>query len=162
MAKLIKQLQNNRSIVFDNGKFDSFCVYIVEANGIRSAPFDQTYFSGLKSISTKYPNHKVYNDFISIYSITIKEIEEKALLKIDEIVSTYNNEDKPIIEQWFTVLYAGMIAEENKQRTKLGKRVKMLGMHQVLILNMPAEEAAKFSYGKKWEELDAIMRPLGF
>jgi hypothetical protein len=66
------------------------------------------------------------------------------------------------VEQWFTVLYAGMIAEENKQNAILKKRVKRLGMHQVLMLNMPSSVAAKFSYGKKWRDLDAIMRPYGF
>lgn len=35
-------------------------------------------------------------------------------------------------------------------------------MYQVLILGIPAKEAAKFSYGKPWRELDSIMREYGF
>lgn len=162
MAKIIKALQNNRSVIFDTGKFDDWCVYVVENNGAKKAPFDQTYFNDLKTISQKYPLNKVYDDFVTIYNDTTKEIDKGVLLKIDHIFSTYNPEDQIIIEQWMTVLYAGMIAEENKTNAILKKRVKRLGMHQVLILHMPANEAAKFSYGKKWRDLDAIMRPLGF
>ncbi len=55
-----------------------------------------------------------------------------------------------------------MIAEDNKENAILKKIVKRLEMHQVLILNMPARDAAKFSYGKNWRDLDAIMKPLGF
>ncbi len=162
MAQLVKQLRNNRSVVFDTGKFDDWCVYVVESNGTKKAPFDETYFSDLFQISRKYTQDKVYNDFVSIYNATTKNIDNNTLSLIDNITNTYSNEDQIIIEQWFTVIYAGMIAEENKQFAILKKRVKRLGMHQVLKLNMSAKDAAKFSYGKKWRELDAIMQPLGF
>lgn len=162
MPRLIKQLQNNRSVIFDSGKFDDWCVYVVESNGFKEAPFDETYFADLYRISQKYPNNKVYDDFVMIYERTTRTIDHDVLSLIDEIVATYNQEDKIIVEQWFSVIYAGMIAEENKENAVLKKRVKRLGMYQVLILNMPAGEAARFSYGKRWRELDAIMRPLGF
>lgn len=162
MAKLVKQLQNNRTVIFDTGKFDDWCVYVVESNGNRKAPFDETYFSDLHAISQKYDQHKVYNDFVCIYARTTELIDPSVLTLIDKITNTYKEEDKIIVEQWFSVIYAGMIAEENKQKAVLKKRIKRLGMHQVLILNMPAREAAKFSYGKKCKELDAMMKPLGF
>lgn len=162
MASLIKNLQNNRSVIFDTGKFDDWCVYVVEANGSKQAPFDATYFSDLNIISNSYPNDKVYLDFVTIYDLTTKNIDINVLHTIDQIVNTYSAQHKIIVEQWFTVLYAGMIAEENKQFAILKKRVKRLGMYQVLMLNMPPADAAKFSYGRKWRELDAIMKPYGF
>jgi hypothetical protein len=162
MARLIKQLQNNRSVIFDSGKFDDWCVYVVESNGFKKAPFDETYFSDLYQIAQSYSNNKVYNDFVMIYERTTRNLDNGVLTMINEIVSTYNHEHMIAVEQWLTVIYAGMIAEENKVNAILKKRVKRLGMHQVLILNMSAREAAKFSYGKKWRELDAIMIPLGF
>jgi hypothetical protein len=55
-----------------------------------------------------------------------------------------------------------MIAEENKENAILGKRIKRLGMHQVLIENMKPEEAAVFSKGKKWKELHRLMKKRGF
>ncbi len=162
MAKLVKKLKGDRAVIFDTGKFDDWCVYVVESNGAKNAPLDETCFSDLYNISLKYSGNKVYNDFVSIYNRTTKEINSSILVLIDDIVSTYKERDKIIIEQWLTVIYAGMIAEENKAFAILKKRVKRLGMHQVLILKMPARDAAKFSYGKKWSTLDAIMKPLGF
>lgn len=162
MATLVKQLRNGRSVIFDTGKFDDWCVYVVENNGNKKAPFDETYFQDLYNISRNYPEDKVYDDFVLLYQQTTKDIDPDVLTLIDDITNTYNENDKIIVEQWFTVIYAGMIAEENKQFAVLKKRVKRLGMHQVLKLNMPAKDAAKFSYGKKWRELDTIMKPLGF
>ena len=162
MARLIKNLQNDRKVIFDSGKFDEWCVYVVEANGSKKAPFDETYFNDLYDISCKYPQNKVYNDFVEIYDNTTKDVDDSVLLQIDEIVSAYNPEDKTIIEQWLTVIYAGMIAEENKDRAILKKRIKRLGMYQVLVLNVPANEAARFSYRRPWRELDTIMKGFGF
>ena len=162
MSKLIKELADNRKVIFDTGRFDDWCVYVVEKNGTKTAPLDVEYFSDLKNISASYENDKVYKDFVEIYDNTDASINPTVLELIDKLVLTYKNEDKPLIEQWFSVIYAGMIAEENKQYAKLKKRVKRLGMHQVLKLGQEAKIAANFSKGKKWRELDSIMKPLGF
>ncbi len=162
MSTLIKNLKNNRKVIFGKGRFDDWCVYIVEADGFIKAPLDVTYFSELNTISQKYLNHKIYNDFVQIYNRTDKSVNQEVLMLIESIASTYNDEDKEKIEQWFTVLYAGMIAEENKANAILKKRVKRLGMYQVLMQNIPAIEAAKFSFGKKWRDLDQLMSSFGF
>lgn len=161
MRKLIKLLKNNRQVIFDKGKFDDWCVYVVEQDGRKKAHFDTTYFTDLKAIANKYDAEKVYNDFVDIYNGTTKTIDKPILDLIDKIVETYNQDDKIIIEQWFAVLYGGMIAEENKQFAILKKRIKRLGMHQILKLDYEPNVAANFSRGKKWRELDAIMKPLG-
>ncbi|MDR2652338.1 MAG: hypothetical protein LBC68_08520 [Prevotellaceae bacterium] len=160
--EIVKNLQKNRKVIFDSGKFDDWCVFVVEADETKNAPLDKTYFNDLYEISSKYPKNKVYNDFVEIYKNTTKDIDAVVLSQIDDIVNTYDPADKTIIEQWFTVIYAGMVAEENKDRAILKKRIKRLGMHQVLILNMPANEAAQFSKGKPWRELDSIMKGFGF
>ncbi|NTV99741.1 MAG: hypothetical protein HGA19_00375 [Oscillochloris sp.] len=53
-----------------------------------------------------------------------------------------------------SILYAGMIAEENKRQARLRKRVKRLGVHQVLFEGLAPEEAATFSKVKLWEVID--------
>lgn len=161
MSRLIKKLKNNRQVVFDTGRFDDWCVYVVESNGFRTAYFDETYFSDLYRIAQKYSDQKVYNDFIKIYERTTKIIDPEIVALIDALTETYHPEDKTNIEQWFTVIYAGMIAEENKDKAILKKRIKRLGMYQVLVQNMPAKDAAKFSIGKKWRDLDALMKSYG-
>lgn len=162
MSRIIKQLVNNRKVIFDNGRFDDWCVYVVEENGSKKAPFDAEYFSDLKNISTHYEVDKVYNDFVEIYNETSKIIDQNILHLINKLVSTYRVEHQALVEQWFVVIYAGMIAEENKQFAILKKRIKRLGMHQILKLGYEPIIAANFSKGKKWRELDEIMRPLGF
>lgn len=162
MERLVKIIRNKRKVMFDAGSFDDWCVYVVEENGSRKAPFDVDYFTDLKNLSTHYLNNKVYNDFVSVYSITSTAIDANVTTLIDNIVITYQEEHRIIIEQWLTVLYAGMIAEENKKFAILKKRVKRLGMHQVLIDNVSPRIAANFSKGKKWRELDDIMQQKGF
>jgi hypothetical protein len=162
VARLIKVLKSNRRVIFDSGSFDNWCVYVVEEDGTRKAPFDVEYFTDLKKISAHYIDNKVYNDFVVIYDLTTSSIDLKVVNQIDKIVSTYHVHHQIIIEQWFAVLYAGMIAEENKKHAILKKRVKRLGMHQVLIDNLSPSIAANFSKGKKWRELDSFMSPKGF
>ncbi len=162
MERLIKNLANNYKIVFDSGRFDNWCVYIVEADGNRNAPFDNQYFSDLLNLSKKYIGDKVYKDFVKIYEQTTSNIDNEVTKLIDNISLTYDVEDRILIEKWFTVIYAGMIAEENKEQAVLKKRIKRLGMHQVLIDKIEPQIAANFSRGKKWRELDAIMRQKGF
>lgn len=162
MSSIIKNLGNNRKVIFDSGSFDDWCVYVVEESGSKKAPFDMEYFSDLKSISKHYPADKVYNDFVKIYNKTGKIIDQSVLDLIDKIVLTYKDEHKILVEQWFTVIYAGMIAEENKKYAILKKRVKRLGMYQILKLGYEPKKASNFSKGKKWKELEAIMEPLGF
>ncbi len=162
MAVLIKELKNNRKVIFDKGSFDNWCVYVVEANGHKQAPFDTTYFDYLQKISIDYPNGKVYDDFIIIYHLTTKNIDAEVLNSIDTIVTTYKPEHQIEVEQWFSVIYAGMVAEENKENAILKKRIKRLGMHQTLIDKWMFEDAANFSKGKGWRELDEIMKEKGF
>ena len=162
MIRLIKNLANDRKVVFDTGKFDNWCVYVVERNGTRTAPLDWEYFSAFKQLSNKYPSDKVYNDFVSVYDKTTTTIDSSVIDLINDIVVTYNEDDQNIIEQWLSVIYGGMVAEENKQKAILKKRIKRLGMHQTLKLGYLPQFAANFSKGKRWQELDAVMRPLGF
>lgn len=156
--RLIKNLKDDRKVVFAQGKFDDWCVYVVEENGTKKAPFDVEYFTELKTLNVLYGNNKVYQDFLTIYHLVNKTIDSNILTLIDEIVNTYEKQHQVIIEQWFTVIYAGMIAEENKANAILKKRVKHLGVHQTLIQDFEPAIAARFSNGKNWRELDLIMK----
>ncbi len=162
MERLIKLLPNQQKVVFDQGKFDAWCVYVVEPNGERYAPKDSVYFAELQKIALSYPENKVYNDFVSIYQKTTLRIDEKILTYIEKLYPSYLPHHWEKTALWFTVLYAGMVAEENKENAILKKRIKRLGMYQVLIQQKAPETAAVFSKGKNWRELDSLMRQLGF
>ena len=161
MPRVIKNVQGKNLIEFDNGHFDEWCVFLTRPGTARYAPRDTEYFTILKNMGRLYGHAKIYNDFISYYNNTSTEIDNNILDQITELSKDYapHSEEMDI---WFTVLYAGMIAEENKANAVLKKRIKRLGMHQVLLNNMAPEEAADFSKGKRWMELDRIMREKGF
>lgn len=162
MSETVKHLADGRAVVFDEGTFDRWCVYVVEAGGERHAPRDETYFNDLRRIAGGYVDGKVYSDFVAVYEQTTRHIDPAVLSLIDNLAATYEAGDRVLVEQWFAVLYAGMIAEENKRRAKLKKRIKRLGMHQVLVEGMPPSQAAHFSRDKKWYELAGIMHGHGF
>jgi len=161
MPQLIKNVRNKNLITFDTGSFDNWCVYLTRAGKERYAPRDLEYFTILSNFGVKYGCQKVYDDFVRIFNKTHKEISPEVLQLITDIAAGYGV-DSEEIDIWFTVVYAGMIAEENKANAILGKRIKRLGMYQLLIEKMSPESAANFSKGKKWKELDAIMKEKGF
>ncbi len=161
MPQKINSFTNGGFIEFDTGNFDDWCVFVTKPTGERFAPTDVHYFSRLKKLGEKYGCQKIYDDFVVIFNRTTKTIDP-VIFSLILSLSKYYNEDSLEIEIWFSVLYAGMIAEENKQFAILKKRIKRLGMHQILIDNLEPEFAANFSKGKKWRDLDKLMKSKGF
>ena len=155
--KVIKRLKNGRTVYFKYGTFDKWCV-VVGDDYKKSAPYDVDYFTYFQDLSKTYEEDKIYNDFVTIYNITTKDITEDVRTTIENISSTYREEDRLTVEENFTVIYGGMIAEINKENTMLGKRVKHLGVYQILKENLDPLYVANFSKGKSWTELDEIMK----
>lgn len=161
MPQLLNRFSNGSKIEFDEGCFDKWCVFVRKANGERFAPLDTQYFSRLKKVGEKYGPQNIYDDFVVIYNRTTKEVNPE-VFELIKVMSKNYGDDSLEIEIWFSVLYASMIAEENKENAILKKRIKRLGMHQLLIDDFEPEVAATFSKGNKWRELDTIMGTLNF
>ena len=161
MPQKLNSFSNGGFIEFDLGCFDGWCVFVTSPGNDRFAPTDVQYFTRLKVLGEKYGPQKVYDDFVVIYNRTTKNVDPK-VFELIAVLSRFYNSDAVEMEIWLNVVYAGMIAEENKENAILKKRIKRLGMHQVLIDEMPPGAAAVFSKGKKWKELDEIMRLMGF
>jgi len=161
LARLIKNIRNRNLVEFDKGLFDQWCVYLTRHGLQRYAPKDTEYFSILNNLGNTFGKAKIYNDFTVFYNLTTYKVDNTIL----ECITTLSNDYESSAEEvdiWFTVIYAGMVAEENKVNAILKKRIKRLGMHQVLLENIEPETAANFSKGKKWKELDALMKTKGF
>lgn len=159
--KIIKRIRNNYKVIFDRGTFDDFCVYVSDEYNKKTAPKDVEYFGFFRELSNQHGCDKVYNDFITIYEMTDTTISLGVRDKIEDIVKTYPDDIQFEMEKNLTVIWGGMIAEENKENTYLGKRVKHLGVYQVLKENMDVGEAANFSKNKPWKELDSLMKERG-
>ena len=161
MPRLVAKLPDGSVVEFDNGKFDSWCVYLTMPRQLRYAPKDTEYFGTFRMLGKIFGNRKIYEDFTRIYEQATKNIENKVIKTIIGISDDYA-EFKDKICVWLTVIYAGMIAEENKENAVLKKRIKRLGMFQLLIENKDEEFAANFSRGKTWKEIDNVCREKGF
>jgi len=160
MPTLIKIVRGRNKIEFDKGSFDDWCVFLTRPAQNRYAPKDTEYFTILRRLADIHCAIKIFNDFCSFYKDTDTQLNPGILDYISLISDSYGA-DAEEIDIWFTVIYAGMVAEENKTSTKLRKRIKRLGMHQLLIEDLGADYAAHFSRGKKWQELESIMKARG-
>lgn len=161
MGQLIKTFSDGSFLEYDRGSFDDWCVYLTRPDVERYAPRDFQYFQRLIQYGAKYGAKKVYDDFVSIYELTTNQMETSILDKIEEISKDYNDDSLSVAID-FTIIYLGMIAEENKRFTKLGKRVKRLGIHQVLMEGMSYKQAADFSRGMGWRDIDSLCKERGF
>jgi len=120
------------------------------------APRDFEYFATLKQLASKHTAARLYQDFVTVYDATGCQVRTDTLALIDKIAAAYGG-DAATVEYTLTVIYAGMVAEQNKAYAVLGKRMKRLGVYQVLMLGMAPNEAANFSKGKKARQ---VLAPL--
>lgn len=161
MGRLIKRFSDGSELEYDKGKFDDWCVYLTRPGVPKYAPTDIQYFADLCKYADKYTSVKIYTDLAKIYNLTNKSLTNEVLSLIEQMSKIYND-DILEIEILYTILYAGMIAEENKKFAPNGKRVKRLGIHQILFEHIPPEEAANFSKKKKASWISAECKKRGF
>lgn len=161
MGKKIKEFRNGSFLEYDRGAFDDWCVYLTESNGRRRPPRDIDYFEELSNLADKYGAEKIYRDYVSIYELTMHDLDNYVLDKITSIASTYVF-DSLQVDIIFSILYMAMISEERKENTKLGKRIKRLGIYELLIENRNVRDAANFMRGMGWRQIDVLCRERGF
>lgn len=153
------------SIKFDKGKFDNFCVYITNyENKIpikKIAPKDKEYFEDLLNLKKNY-GKIIYDLFVKIYQKSNKELNLSLAKKIIYFCDKHFITGNKLSKKTFLVLYYSMVAEENKSNTKLGKKIKRLGVHQILIENQNPSFAANYSKGMKWHEIEKECKNRGF
>lgn len=140
---VVKNFSDGTVVEIDRGRFDDWCIYIAGTCN-RHAPKDVAYFTVVRGFGKRYGVDKVYADFISIYDKTSKSLDRSVLDHIETLSKDYGEYSNKFAIV-FTIIYLGMVAEENKLGTKLGKRIKRLGIHQVLYDRYSPAAAASFS-----------------
>lgn len=158
----VKTWADGSSIGYGRGKFDDKCIFLTDADGRVHAPLDREYFLEMRRLADRFGTEKVYADFVRIYDLTWNEVSEEVLRIIDETAKTYGEEFFIPTSILFTTLYLGMIAENCKERTRLGKRIKRLGVHVLLIGNVDYRIAANFMRGMSARDLAALCVQYGF
>ena len=152
-------IHNGKTCVyFEKGKFDDYCVYINDNNHFKYAPKDDEYFQWILDLANKYGTSLVWTDFSKLYDIVDENLnEEKAMLLIKEIDSHYN-EDTFL---WWIIFYMTMVAECKKEFAILKKRIKRLGVYNVLFDECDINDVTSYMKNKSWRYLDKIMRERG-
>lgn len=159
----VKEFSDGSYLEYADGNFDQWCVYMVNpAKNFRRPPLDVDYFGFLKEQAQTYGADKIYNDFVAFYNQTGKVVETRVLDFIEHLAVTGYGDKWLDFSKMFTILYMGMLAEENKAYTRLGKRIKRFGMHKLLIENEPVSVAANFMRNMGWRQIDAMCKERGF
>lgn len=159
--QLVRTFPDGSLLTFDQGRFDIWCLYLERPGAARYAPSDAEYFAQLQALAQRHSAQMLYADFVAIYNRTTATLSPHVLEAIYYMAKAYEP-DASEVDMLLTILYAGMVAEENKERARLRKRVKRLGVHQVLLENVAPEAAATFSRGLRWQEIAAECERRGF
>ncbi len=161
MGRTIKRFPDGSLLEFDQGNFDEWCIFLTRPGHPRFAPKDWQYFIRLQELAACYGKQKVYADFVAIFDATDRTLNAELLAQISRTSVDYTQHTLRA-DIVFTLLYAGMLAEENKAHAPLGKRIKRLGVYQVVREGMRPREAATFSVGRPWQELARLCEERGF
>ena len=152
---LIKKFSNGFMLAYDSGRFDDWCVYLYGKSRFRKPLTDKDYCGIILKAQESYPNYSVYSDFKSIYDKTEKVVDSNVLDYIDCISEKYVDM-QDVVNVAFTAIYATMIAEQNKAYTKLGKRIKLLGVYTLLIQKQSLDYSMNFMRGMSYIEIENL------
>ena len=155
------QFRDGTVLEYAHGSFDEWCVYYTNEKGVRKPPLDTEYFERMKYWYEKY-GQIIYDDYVEVYEKTGKQVEEEVFDDIVDSSEKYDEEDSLDIAKVLSILYMAMIAEENKRYTKLGKRIKRLGMYKLLFEGYTPHDAAWFMKGMNWRDIDQQCKERGF
>lgn len=161
MLREVKRLRNGTVFSYGMGSYDEWCVYESNLEVRAKRVGDHDYFKKIRELGNIYEISDVFKTFCSIYNRTTTEINENILKDISETCEQYED-DYDKAEYAFCLLYLSMVAEMNKEYSRLGKRVKGLGIHQLLFQKMKIHDIANFTRGKKWFEVAAACERYGF
>ena len=155
MPSSVYTFRDGERIYFDKGKFDDWCVYLQPEGGRPRPPHDTDYFTELRDFGEKYGYERIYSNFKAIYDLTDKQRRFVVFDLIGEQGRSLEEADYLPYAKLMVTLYYAMIAEERREppeKYPLKKKVKKIGVFQVLIERMTPVEAANFSRGKraKW------------
>lgn len=145
------------SVYFGRGRIDEYCVF-VETDSRRHAPKDVAYFDSLKTIADRHGElgrDKVYAIFQRLYDSADRNIRQDVLDTIAEEVKNFGG-DALLLEHILVTIYYAMVAEESrgpKERFPLGKRLKKIGVYQLLVEDVAPSKAANSSKGRPWRDL---------
>ncbi len=142
---------NGFHLEFCRGDFDDYCVQ-VSKNGYKYPWFrDEEYFRWIKRLAKEYGVDKVYKDFVYVYDNVYCGVSSETANKI---IRDVDNHYKEHTQQWWGLFFMTMLAEEYKENAILGKKIKRLGVYNVLIDKCSISKVVMYMRGKPWQYLE--------
>lgn len=118
------------------------------------APTDNDYMQEIRNLASKYGQNEVWRSFLKLYDSIPQQrgvaITRTMTRKVSEIVAQYPCEKN--LRLTFDCLLCAMIAENNREKTKLGKKIKALGIYQSIYeLHLSIPQVTNYSKNKSWQ-----------
>ena len=108
----------------------------------------------IRVLGKQYGEDKVYEDFLKVYNVSVFDYDDdRAYEVIQEVASHYHGKT----EHWWSIFYKTMVAEERKENSILGKRIKRLGVYNVLFDKYAPKYTANYMKGMRWYDLEELM-----
>lgn len=161
MGTRIATFEDGTHLEFDRGRFDDYCVFLVAPDGSKYAPTDSFYFQTLVDCISITNSGVVWECFLEVYESTGDDIDPKVIKLINGQAINYGHLYLDY-KKSMSMVYAGMIAENRKRFTRLGKRIKRLGLEVLIHEGGSVKYAANFMRGKTWREIDSMCTDRGF
>lgn len=166
MSEIIKKFSNGAGLKIDkkpkdpkdpNGPDDELGVYYVSPDGAETCWHVRNCFDDLWYLTGRYPQTKLYDDFLQIYDMTGMEPDDRVFDKISRIAENYNRrwDDARKVEETFGILYLWMIVQNQREHAPLGQRVMRLGVHDLLIQVDSPQRAATYMKDMRVNEIEA-------
>lgn len=154
----IQAIGHSEVIFFGRGSKDDWCAYVgvMLSDGRMHCAFpnDKYYYELAETLAAKYGLDAVYDDIKHLYEHAGKNIDQRLVDEIHTMSFRYGLDRQDALNM-FMHLYYGMVAEENDIYTKLGKSVKMHGIHSLLKCGRGADVAASECRGVAWQVTQA-------
>lgn len=104
MGQRIREFRDGSFLEYDRGSFDDWCVYLTESSGSRKPPRDVDYFSQIQDLADKFGAQTVYDDYVTVYDMTGKNVDDSVFDTITDVSSKYGT-DSLEVEKILSILY---------------------------------------------------------
>ncbi len=152
----VQPMAFGQTLFFGTGKFDDWAAYTgrlcTDGRIWCALPLDKYYFEIAELLARYHGTDRVYLDVLHIFEQAGRAVDRGLVDCIFRMSLAYGT-NQPWAFNMFLHLYYGMIAEENKQGTLLGRSIKMNGIHSLLKGGRDVQTAADECRSKPWTEI---------
>lgn len=144
---------NNYLFWFGEGNIDEWCVYCVKPNCRTWFAYDHEYLSWIRKMGKFHGDDKVYDSFVRIFDNVSYDYDMiDGYRVICDVAKDYHHTDHFWAWFWMT-----MVAEERKENAILGKRIKRLGVYNVLFDKYKMSYITTYMVGMRYYDLEELM-----